>query len=141
MHAISLKPELNTAYTPDHARAALAWFAKICADQWQMPVEEQCILLGGIKLRTSHKWKKQALEHQPLELSHDIMERLSLLLGIYKALKLISPDGHLADAVTWFVKTNHNPLFLGLSMKDFAVQRGTIDALYTIRRYLDRARG
>jgi len=139
--ALENNPNIGTGYTPEHARAALSWFAKTGAHEWELSVDEQCVLLGGVKQRTYHKWKKEAQNGASIELNHDMMERLSLLLGIHKALKIIAPNGAIDQAVKWFIRPNDNPLFGGLSMKDFAVQRATIDALYTVRRYLDRARG
>jgi len=135
------QPTANDVYTPNHARAALAWFAKVGPNEWGLSVEEQCVLLGSIKTRSYHKWKRDALDGKPVEVSHDMMERLSLLLGIYKGLKLISPAGRENLAAEWFVGPNHNPAFGGKSFKTFTIERGTIDSLYTVRRYLDRARG
>lgn len=131
----------SDAYTSNHARAALAWFAKVGPNEWDLSIEEQCVLLGSIKPRSYHKWKKAALEGKPVELSHDMMERLSLLLGIYKGLKIISPAGRENLAGDWFIGPNNNPAFGGKSFKEFTIERGTIDSLYTVRRYLDRARG
>ena len=141
-----MKPEMpptqitnNNAYTANHARAAMAWFVEIGQNEWDLSVEEQCTLLGGIPPRSYHKWKKEALEGKPVELPHDMMERLSLLLGIYKGLKLISPAGRENFAVGWFIEPNNDPIFGGKSFKEFTIERGTIESLYTVRQYLDKA--
>jgi len=131
----------NDAYTENHARAAMAWFTEIGQNEWDLSIEEQCTLLGGIPPRSYHKWKKDALEGKPVELPHDTMERLSLLLGIYKGLKLISPAGRENFAADWFIEPNNDPTFGGKSFKEFTIERGTIGALYTVRQYIDRARG
>ena len=130
----------NDAYTADHARSAMVWFTRTGQNEWNLSIEEQCTLLGGIPPRFYHKWKKDALEGKPIELPHDTMERLSLLLGIYKGLKLISPAGKENFAARWFIEPNNDPIFEGESFKEFIIERGTIGALYAVRQYIDRAR-
>jgi hypothetical protein len=130
------------AFTPAHASAALQWLHKMSgADYWNLSVDEQAELLGGVPKRTYHEWKRRALAGEPVELSRDTLERLSLLLGIAKALQIIAPAERQELAYRWFTSPNQNPLFQGLSPKDYAITRGTMDALYTVRRYYDAARG
>nr|WP_324257424.1 antitoxin Xre-like helix-turn-helix domain-containing protein [Cellvibrio fontiphilus] len=130
------------AFTPAHASAALQWLHKMSgADSWNLSVDEQAELLGGVPKRTYHEWKRRALAGEPVELSRDTLERLSLLLGIAKALQIIAPAERQELAYRWFTSPNQNPLFQGLSPKDYAITRGTMDALYTVRRYYDAARG
>lgn len=131
-----------TAFTPEHARAGLAWLEAMGhQDQWDLTIDQQAHLLGGVKRRTYQEWKRQALAGKPVELARDTMERLSLLLGIHKALRIIAPNQSKDEAAKWFSLPNSNPIFGGLSIKDYLLTRGTMDALYTTRRYLDAARG
>lgn len=131
-----------SVFTPAHASAALQWLHKMSgAEFWNLSVEEQAELLGGVPKRTYHEWKRRALAGEPVELSRDTLERLSLLLGIAKALQIIAPTERMELAYSWFTSPNQNPLFQGLSAKDYAITRGTMEALYTVRRYYDAARG
>ncbi len=132
----------RSAFTPDHARAALVWFNTMRQEnEWKLTIDEQIELLGGIKKRTFQEWKRRALDGEGIELQRDTLERLSLLLGIYKSLKIISPNNRTDVAKAWFNAPNTNPLFDGLSPKEFILKVGTIEALYMVRRYLDAARG
>ena len=125
-----------------HASAALRWIETMRApEEWALSVEEQCELLGGIARRTLQSWKKKALSGEDVELSRDVMERLSLLIGIYKAYKLVAPATRPELGTQWFVTANDNALFQGLSAKQFLLEKGTMNALYGVRRYLDAARG
>jgi hypothetical protein len=112
-------------------------------NQWGLSIDDQRALLGDIKRRTYLDWKKKALNSQPVELNRDVMERFSLLVGIYGALKMISPKDKIGVNVAgqFFNAPNSHPLFAGLSIKEFLITRGTIEALYAVRRYLDGARG
>ena len=68
----------------------------------------------------------------------DTLERISNVLGIYKALQILFPDSAAADA--WVRKPNTAPMFAGRS----ALQRmlaGNVSDLNAVRRYLDSARG
>ncbi|MFT4925779.1 MAG: hypothetical protein ACI8WB_001874, partial [Phenylobacterium sp.] len=105
---------------------------------WSLSLAEQCNLLGGIPVRTFSSWKQKEKNGQPIELSRDVIERFSLLLGIYKALNLVAPDG---ANHTFFTTVNTIPLFGGLSIKDYLLKQGSMLSLYTVRRYLDAQRG
>lgn len=125
-----------------HASAALRWLESMRdKHEWALSVEDQCELLGGIPRRTLQAWKKKALNREPVELSRDVMERLSLLLGIYKAYQLVIPVNRPELAGEWFRTPNDHALFQGQSVKDFLLTRGSMAALYAVRRYLDAARG
>ncbi len=138
----TIRQQVANAFTPAHARAALQWFSKMSgADFWDLTVDEQTELLGGIPKRTYHEWKRRAVAGEPVDLSRDTFERLSLLLGIAKALQIIAPAERSDLAHRWFITVNQNPMFQGLSPKDYAIARGSIEALYAIRRYYDAARG
>jgi hypothetical protein len=67
-------------------------------------------------------------------LSYDQLERISLVLGIYKALKLLFVDN--ANGVRWLKATNSDLPFAAGSPLD-RMLRGSIDDLYAVRRYLD----
>lgn len=139
-------PEISTPSSvfksPEHVRAVLKWFDTMRQkDEWNLTIDEQIELLGGVKKRTFQEWKKKAIQGKPVELSRDTMERLSLLLGIYKALKIIAPDARMDVAKKWFNQPNTNILFSGKSPKEFLLSVGTMESLYKVRRYLDSARG
>ena len=125
-----------------HGSAALRWLETMRApEQWALSVDEQCQLLGGIPKRTFQSWKKKALAGEDVELSRDVMERLSLLLGIYKAYQLVAPSSRSGVGCEWFRTPNQHHLFQGQTVKDYLLKTGTMNALYTVRRYLDAARG
>ena len=66
------------------------------------------------------------------------MERISLVLGIHKGLKLLFADD--ASATRWFTGPNTDVPFGGLSPLG-RMTRGGIDDLYGVRRYIDGWRG
>ncbi len=122
---------------PEDARrlgaAGMRTFLAI-ADEWQLPVAMRRLLLGGIGESTYHKWKAGDIGVP----SRDQLERLSLLLGIYKALRLLFADD--ATGVRWLRATNTDPDFSGQSPLD-RMLRGSIEDLFSVRRYLDGWRG
>ena len=104
------------------------------AGEWGLSVDQQRLLLGGVAPSTYHKWKAGAVG----PLSYDQLERLSLVLGIYKALKLLFADD--ASGVRWLRSANTDMPFAGGSPLE-RMLRGSIDDLYAVRRYLDGWRG
>jgi hypothetical protein len=104
------------------------------AAEWGLTVEEQRVLLGGISNSTYHNWKGGRIG----TLSYDQLERISLVLGIYKALRLLFADE--ATGLRWLKAANEDLPFGG-SAPLARMLRGSIDDLYAVRRYLDAWRG
>jgi Protein of unknown function (DUF2384) len=113
--------------------AGLRAFTKI-AELWHLSVPEQLTLLGLTSRSTYFKWRK---EPQP-KLPRDTLERLSYLLGIYKALQLLLPEAAAADQ--WIRRPNDAPLFGGGSALERMLS-GNVADLFTVRQYLDAQRG
>lgn len=104
------------------------------AERWNLRIAEQRKLLGDPPESTFYKWKR----HQDGALGRDTLERISYLLGIYKALQILFPDPEQADA--WLHRPNHSPLFGGQSALDRMLS-GNVSDLYVVRQYLDAQRG
>ena len=101
---------------------------------WGLNTEQERVLLGNPGRSTFFRWKRDL----DGALSQDTLERISYLLGIWKALQILFPEPAQADA--WVKRPNSAPLFGGQS----ALQRmlaGQVADLYTVRRYLDAQRG
>ena len=113
--------------------AALRAFTNI-ADAWDLSVAEQLTLLGIGSRSTFFKWRR---EREP-RLPQDTLERLSYLLGIYKALQILLPDAGAADQ--WVRKPNSEALFGGRSALERMLS-GQVADLYVVRQYLDAQRG
>src|SRR5207247_5452881 len=77
------------------------------AARWGLNIDEQRALLGWPSRSTLFAWKKG----QAGALPYDTLTRLSLLLGIYKALHVLYPDDAFADA--WPKLRHTNPTFAG----------------------------
>ncbi|HVO45614.1 MAG TPA: MbcA/ParS/Xre antitoxin family protein [Steroidobacteraceae bacterium] len=125
---------LTARSLPENAGAVgLRAFIRI-AELWHLTVAEQLTLLGLSSRSTYFKWRKDA----QVRLPRDTLERISYVLGIYKALQLLLPDTRAADE--WVRRPNEAPLFGGRS----ALQRmlsGQVADLYLVRQYLDAQRG
>jgi hypothetical protein len=138
-----LQDHLSTSaspLTPAHAAAGIEWlYSMTDPDKWNLSAEEAADLLGGIPIRTYHDLKRKALNNEPINLMRDTLERISLLLGISKALQIIAPEGRKDLAYAWF--NQPNAALGNESIKTFLMKRKTIEALYGVRRYLDNARG
>jgi len=113
--------------------AAVRMFMNL-ASQWKLAVDQRRALLGDISRPTYHNWQGGKIG----TLSRDQLERISLVLGIQKGLKLLFADE--ASATRWFTSPNRDLPFGGRSPLDRALQ-GSIDDLYAVRRYIDAWRG
>lgn len=113
--------------------AAFRTFFRV-AGLWELSVEEQMTLLGVTSRSTYYKWRNDP----PRRLSPDLLERLSYIFGIYKALQLLLPRPESADA--WLRRPNRAPPFGGRSALDRMLS-GRVADLYEVRRYLDAERG
>jgi hypothetical protein len=128
-----LQPDPANATTPDLGGPALRAFFAI-SDAWGLKAAEARRLLGDPPESTFYKWKKQR-DGAP---GRDVIERISYVLGIFKALQILFPDPTRADA--WLRRPNSAGPFAGGS----ALQRmlvGNVADLYIVRRWLDAQRG
>jgi hypothetical protein len=104
------------------------------AELWQLSVDEQLVLLGQPGRSTYFKWTKEGVSVLP----HDTLERLSYLLGIYKALQILFPEPERADG--WLRRPSQDPLFGGGTALDRMLS-GQVADLYLVRQYLDAQLG
>lgn len=115
------------------SRAALTAFFNIAA-KWELTREEEQILLGNPARSTFFKWAKE----KNGSLSHDVLERISYIMGIYKALRILLPNETAANA--WVKKPNFASPFNGQSALEKMLAGNVVD-LADVRRYLDAERG
>ncbi len=118
----------------DMAAAGLRAFFNIARD-WGLNTEAQMVLLGAPGRSTFFKWKSAP---DTADLKRDTLERLSYILGIYKAQQILLTDTAAADA--WVKKPNTAPLFGGQSALD-RMLGGNVADLVAVRHYLDARRG
>ena len=123
----------RTWSTAELAGPALRTFFRI-AEAWNLKPEEARRLLGDPPRSTYFHWKRTG-EGQ---LSRDTLERVSYVLGIYKALQILLPQKEAAD--TWIRRPNAAPLFGGKPALDRMLS-GNVADLYVVRQYLDAQRG
>jgi hypothetical protein len=117
----------------DLSGPALRAFFNI-ASAWSLGVKQQRTLLGNPPSSTFFKWKRELSGSLP----RDVLERISYVLGIYKALQILIPDAERADA--WISSPNTAPVFGGHSALD-RMLGGNVGDLYAVRQYLDAQRG
>jgi uncharacterized protein (DUF2384 family) len=124
----------QTEQTPRNVGpAALRTFFNIM-ERWQLsPAEGRSLL--GVPASTYFRWKNQPNQ---ASIDADKLERLSYILGIYKALRLIYSDEAIADG--WLRRPNTNPLFSGQQPLE-RLLGGHVADLYVIRQHLDARRG
>ncbi len=117
--------------SPPKVAIALRAFFRL-TDAWQLSSEECRSLLGQPARATFCKWQAGRARL----LSHDVIRRISWVLGIWKALQILFPDAERADA--WIRRPND--LLGGQS----ALQRmlaGDVSDLAEVRNLLDFVRG
>ena len=113
--------------------SALRAFSRI-AEKWSLTEVQARALLGGIASSTFHAWKSKP-ERQ--KLSQDTLMRISLLLGIYKALNIYfgAPWND-----QWITLANRNSMFGGGTPLDYMVRQGQ-PGMFQVRRMLDAWHG
>jgi hypothetical protein len=134
---MSVAGALQGRISPNEAHAAgaagLRAFVRV-ADLWHLSIAEQLTLLGLSSRSTYFKWRKEP----QVRLPRDTLERISYILGIYKALQLLLPDTRAADE--WIRRPNEAAVFGGRSALDRMLS-GNVADLYIVRQYLDAQRG
>lgn len=101
------------------------------ARRWELSTDEQIVLLGTPGRSTFFKWKKEGGS-----LPQDTEERLSHILAVWKALRILFTVDERGDQ--WMRRSNE--FFDGQSALDIML-RGRVSDIYTVRQYLDAQRG
>lgn len=114
------------------SRPAIPAFFKL-AQAWQLRDEAARQLLGGVSNGVFYQLKRG---HKKT-LDQDKLTRISLLLGIFKALNILY-SRKLADA--WVNLPNSNPMFEGEAPLVYMI-KGGVPALTRVRQLLDARRG
>jgi len=112
--------------------SALAGFFRL-ADLWKLRDEDARGLLGGISNGSYYSLKRRPSK----TLDQDKLTRISLLLGIFKALNILYSK-KLADA--WVRLPNSNPMLGGESPLASMI-KGGVPAMIRVRQLLDARRG
>ncbi len=102
------------------------------AERWGMNDDQMAVLLGGISSRTYARWKVGSLGRPTV----DTAARLSNLMGIHKALRLLFKDT--SRGYAWIKLPND--AFEERSALDIMLG-GQLTDLMRVRRYLDTMRG
>lgn len=108
------------------------------AKEWSLTEGERLAILGFPGRSTYHAWVQRARGGEALTLPVDTLLRISALLGIYKALKILFLSE--GEAQRWLNSPNAGPLFGGQRPRDL-LTCGTQDGLLQLRRFLDAWRG
>jgi hypothetical protein len=104
------------------------------AECWKLRGEDVRGLLGGVANGSYFEMKKNP---ESKVLDPDEMQRVSYLIGIFKALNILHSQ-QLADE--WVRLPNSNRIFGGRTPLDYMI-RGGVPAMETVRRLLDARRG
>lgn len=122
----------NPDFRRDISQESFNLFDKF-ADRWGIPNEQRYILLGNIHRQTYIKWKSGKAN----SLARDVLERISVMMGIHKGLNLLFADYD--GAFRWLHGKNSDYPFADLSPLDF-MSKGMYN-LYKTRAYIDSWRG
>ncbi|HTE42882.1 MAG TPA: MbcA/ParS/Xre antitoxin family protein [Steroidobacteraceae bacterium] len=128
------KLQTQAKFTPDQlGSTALTAFFNI-ATAWGLSPDDERTLLGTPPRSTFFKWKSE----RAVRLPQDTLERISYVMGIYKALHILLPTPEAADA--WVKKPNAAGITQGKSALE-RMRGGHVLDLADVRRYLDAQRG
>lgn len=100
--------------------------------RWGLTDAEAAVLLGGVSTKTVQRWREGSFGR----VGRDLADRMSTLLGIHKALRLVFADP--ARGYAWVRKPN--AAFDEASALE-VMMRGGLEDLLRVRRYLDSVRG
>ncbi len=132
LHAIQRQKSTDDAgYSSDQIKAMQRTVINIFA-RWGVNDHDAAILLGGISAKTFRRWK----DGDYGRVGRDLADRMSNILGIHKALRVIYRDTE--RGYQWIAAPNE--AFGGRSALDIMLDGGMAD-IRRVRLYLDSVRG
>lgn len=108
------------------------------ADLWGLNEEQRRLILGYPPRSTYHSWVRAVREHRDITLDIDVLTRISAVLGIHQALGIL--HGSEGEGIAWLRGPHRATVFGGRPPLEL-ITSGSQDALLTVRRFLDAARG
>ena len=120
-------PEISDAEGEAMGRAVVNLFAR-----WRLTDAQARVLLGGLSARTWARWKTGTIGRVP----RDLKARLSNLMGIHKALRIIFTEAE--RSYDWINQPNEA---FGNSSALQIMLAGELTDIMRVRRYLDSVRG
>jgi hypothetical protein len=123
----------NAAERERLSASAIKAFVNI-SQKWGLTEAQARGLLGGVASSTFHAWKT---DPRGTKLTQDALTRISLVIGIYKALNIYFSK---AWADRWIILGNRGPLFAGQAPIEFMIRHGQ-PGMVDVRRMLDAWRG
>ena len=131
-YAATAPPDLASRSERERLSApALKAFFNLAA-RWRVRDEDARALLGGVSNGPFYEMKR----HPDRVLETDRLMRISYLVGIFKALRILHAEP-LADE--WVHLPNANPVFAGAPPLEY-MMKGGLPAMQTVRRLLDARR-
>ena len=131
--ALDPPPDLSSRKVQEKlSPSALVGFFRL-ADLWKLRDEDARGLLGGVSNGSYYSLKRRPSK----TLDQDKLTRISLLLGIFKALNILYSK-KLADA--WVQLPNSNPMFGGEPPLASMI-KGGVPAMIRVRQLIDARRG
>jgi Antitoxin Xre/MbcA/ParS C-terminal toxin-binding domain/Antitoxin Xre-like helix-turn-helix domain len=118
-------------FSDEEVQAMQRAFIKL-AEFWGLTDEQASVLMGDISVRTFRRWKVGELGRAGI----DTAARLSNLMGIHKALRLLFKEP--ARGYGWIKRSN--TAFGGATALEVMLG-GQITDIMRVRRYLDAMRG
>lgn len=133
-YSFDQSPNLSDGHVRQNlSGAAIRGFLNITS-KWDLPEAQSRKLLGDIASSTFHAWRKAPDKQR---LSQDTLLRISLVIGIYKALNIYF-DQPLADQ--WIMLQNRGSLFGGRTPVEYMIHEGQ-PGMMRVRQMLDAWRG
>lgn len=131
-NSTQIGPPTAATAVPEDVSGAVATALNIL-EQWDLARDRQCAMLG-IGERSWYQWKR----NPPVRVAGDTLERVSYILGIWKALRQLFPSR--AAYKRWPHLENSAPPFGGRPPVE-RMASGQVGDLYAVRAWLDGWRG
>jgi hypothetical protein len=131
-YRIDPPPDFGVRETRERlSTAALKAFFNVMT-RWKVRDEDARMLLGGVTNGPFYEMKR----HPDRVLDTDRLTRISYVIGIFKALRILHA-APLADE--WVRLPNQNPIFAGATPLAYII-KGGLPAMQTVRRLVDARR-
>ena len=127
---MNITPHAELPHADRLMHAGLKAFFNI-ATAWRLQSDQEMLLLGITDLSMFHAWKQNPMTATG---NAETLERISAILGIYKALQILFPDSKQAD--DWIQRPNTHTLFAGKPALHRMLS-GHLADLLLVRQYLD----
>ena len=116
--------------------SALRWLESISSGEyWKLTCDDLALILDD-QASNIESLIQRARTHGKISQDDELTDKISLLIQVHKHLSRIVPSKNGVLPIDWFNQSNNDPLFAGMTIKEYLCTHSPPDSIMKVVAYL-----